>query len=74
MISADAHRTVMHSVELKRTNLQKLRRELEQLEQETETKLADIDNGNIQVKVKHFGLLSLLCSLSSACSAVSSSL
>ncbi|XP_070190790.1 intersectin-1-like isoform X2 [Littorina saxatilis] len=47
---SDAHRTVMHSVELKKTNIQKLRRELEQLEQETETKLVDIDNGNIQVK------------------------
>ncbi|XP_076444940.1 intersectin-1-like isoform X4 [Babylonia areolata] len=47
---SDAHRTVMHSVELKKTNMQKLRRELEQLEQETETKLVDIDNGNIQLK------------------------
>lgn len=61
--SADAHRTVMHSVELKRTNLQKLRRELEQLEQETETKLSDIDNGNIQVKV----LPSFLCCFLAVC-------
>ena len=73
MFSADTHRTVMHSVELKRTNLQKLRRELEQLEQETETKLVDIDNGNIQVKVRltslahlHSGCVSLFCLLFSA--------
>ncbi|PVD28103.1 hypothetical protein C0Q70_10685 [Pomacea canaliculata] len=47
---SDTHRTVMHSVELKRTNVQKLRRELEQLEQETETHLVDIDSDNVQLK------------------------
>ena len=44
----------MHSVELKRTNIQKLKSELQQIERDTETRLSDIDNGNIQLKVKDY--------------------
>ena len=47
----------MHSVELKRTNIQKLKSELQQIERDTETRLSDIDNGNIQLKVKDFHYL-----------------
>lgn len=51
----------MHSVELKRTNVQKLRRELEQLEQETETHLVDIDSDNVQLKVSFISSEILIC-------------
>lgn len=41
----------MHSVELKKTALQRLKKDIEQMEKETETKLADIDTQNAQLKV-----------------------
>ena len=49
--SAETHRTMMHSVELKKTTVQRLKKDLEQLEKETETKLVDIDTQNAQLKV-----------------------
>jgi len=42
---------MMHSVELKKTTVQRLKKDLEQLEKETETKLVDIDTQNAQLKV-----------------------
>jgi hypothetical protein len=42
---------MMHSVELKKTSVQRLKRDLEQLEKDTATKLADIDTQNTQFNV-----------------------
>lgn len=49
--SAETHRTMMHSVEVKKTSVQKLKKDLEQMERETETKLAEIDSQNSQLAV-----------------------
>ncbi|XP_056016290.1 intersectin-1-like isoform X4 [Ostrea edulis] len=46
----DAHRTVLHGVELKKTSLQKLRKELENIERETESKLLEIDKHNAELE------------------------
>lgn len=48
---ADAHRTVLHGVELKKTSLQKLKKELENIERETESKLLEIDKNNAELEV-----------------------
>lgn len=48
---AETHRTMMHSVELKKTSVQRLKKDLEQIEKDTETKLADIDTQNSQLAV-----------------------
>ncbi|KAK6187699.1 hypothetical protein SNE40_005666 [Patella caerulea] len=47
---SDTHRTVMHSVEQKKTNVQKMKKELEQIEKDTETKLTEIDQFNLDLK------------------------
>ncbi|ESO89239.1 hypothetical protein LOTGIDRAFT_106084, partial [Lottia gigantea] len=47
---SDTHRTVMHSVEQKKTNVLKLKKELEQIEKDTETRLTEIDQFNIDLK------------------------
>eukprot|EP00105_Crassostrea_gigas_P039469 XP_019923617.1 PREDICTED: intersectin-1 isoform X3 [Crassostrea gigas] len=47
---SDAHRTVLHGVELKKTSLQKLKKELENIERETESKLLDIDKNNAELE------------------------
>ena len=44
----------MHSVELKKTNVQRLKKELEQIERETENKLTEIDKNNAQIKVNMY--------------------
>jgi len=41
----------MHSVELKKTSVAKLKKDLQQIEKETEAKLADIDTQNAKAKV-----------------------
>ena len=41
----------MHSVELKKTTIQKLKKELETIERDTETRLVEIDNTNSELKV-----------------------
>lgn len=51
IFEADAHRTVLHGVELKKTSLQKLKKELENIERETESKLLDIDKNNAELEV-----------------------
>lgn len=48
---AETHRTMMHSVELKRTSVQRLKKDLEEIEKETETRLLDIDKSNTEIKV-----------------------
>lgn len=55
VLSADAHRTVLHGVELKKTSLQKLRKELENIERETESKLLEIDKHNAELEVSQTG-------------------
>ena len=47
---AETYRTVLHSVELKKTTLQRSRKELEQTERDTEAKLIEIDNTNTELK------------------------
>lgn len=47
---SDAHRTVLHGVELKKTSLQKLKKELENIERETESKLLEIDKNNAELE------------------------
>ncbi|XP_061176343.1 intersectin-1-like isoform X2 [Saccostrea echinata] len=47
---SDAHRTVLHGVELKKTSLQKLKKELENTERETESKLLEIDKSNAELE------------------------
>ncbi|XP_067673962.1 intersectin-1-like isoform X2 [Haliotis asinina] len=47
---SDTYRTVMHSVEAKKTNVQRLRKEMERIERETESKLTEIDASNAQLK------------------------
>ncbi|KAL4232905.1 Intersectin 1 (SH3 domain protein) [Mactra antiquata] len=46
---SETHRTMMHSVEVKKTSVQKLKKDLEQLERETELKLAEIDTQNTKL-------------------------
>lgn len=41
----------MHSVELKKTAIQRLKKEVEQLESDTEAHLGEIDCGNAELKV-----------------------
>ncbi|XP_060069660.1 intersectin-1-like [Ylistrum balloti] len=43
---SETHRTVLHSVELKKTTIQKLKKDLEQIERDTECQLQEIDNNN----------------------------
>ncbi|XP_069137912.1 intersectin-1-like isoform X1 [Argopecten irradians] len=43
---SETHRTVLHSVELKKTTIQKLKKDLEQIERDTEIQLQEIDNNN----------------------------
>lgn len=50
-LTADTYRTVMHSVEAKKTNVQRLRKEMERIERDTESKLTEIDASNAQLKV-----------------------
>ncbi|XP_046329518.2 intersectin-1-like isoform X4 [Haliotis rufescens] len=47
---SDTYRTVMHSVEAKKTNVQRLRKEMERIERDTESKLTEIDASNVQLK------------------------
>ncbi|OWF43900.1 intersectin-1-like isoform X1 [Mizuhopecten yessoensis] len=54
---SETHRTVLHSVELKKTTIQKLEKDLEQIERDTECQLQEIDNNNsdlseLNVKLK----------------------
>ncbi|XP_041351403.1 intersectin-1-like isoform X5 [Gigantopelta aegis] len=49
MCKSDTHRTLMHSVELKKTNVQRLKKELAQVERDTEGKLTEIDKNNAQI-------------------------
>ena len=42
---------MMHSVELKRTSVQRLKKDLEQIEKQTETRLSEIDQSNNEIKV-----------------------
>lgn len=42
---------MMHSVELKRTSVQRLKKDLEEMEKETETKLVEIDQAHTEIKV-----------------------
>ena len=42
---------MMHSVELKRTSVQRLKKDLEEIEKDTETRLLDIDKSNTEIKV-----------------------
>jgi hypothetical protein len=42
---------VQNSVDTKKSNIDKLKKDLQQAEKDTETRLTDIDNGNIQLKV-----------------------
>ena len=51
MFAAETHRTMMHSVELKRTSVQRLKKDMEEIEKETETKLTEIDQSNNEIKV-----------------------
>lgn len=50
-LAADAHRTIANSVELKKASIQKLKRELEKIESDTEVKLREIDGSNTELKV-----------------------
>ncbi|XP_033740435.1 LOW QUALITY PROTEIN: intersectin-1-like [Pecten maximus] len=43
---SETHRTVLHSVELKKTTIQKMKKDLEQIERDTECQLQEIDNNN----------------------------
>ena len=52
---------MMHSVELKKTSVQKLKKDIEQVEKDTETKLADIDSLNSQLSVSTWILFSCCC-------------
>ncbi|XP_052810180.1 intersectin-1-like isoform X1 [Mya arenaria] len=47
---SETHRTMMHSVELKKMSVQKLKKDLEQIEKDTEARLADIDTQNVKHK------------------------
>ncbi|XP_059155381.1 intersectin-1-like isoform X4 [Physella acuta] len=47
---SDAHRTVMHSVETKRTSIQQFKKEIEQLESDTEARLGEIDCNNAELR------------------------
>ncbi|XP_064618193.1 intersectin-1-like isoform X1 [Liolophura sinensis] len=47
---ADTHRTVQHSIDHKKTTIQKLKKELEQIEKTTAKKLEEIDESNSQLK------------------------
>ena len=42
---------MMHSVELKRTSVQRLKKDLEEIEKQTETRLTEIDQANTEIKV-----------------------
>ncbi|KAK3098160.1 hypothetical protein FSP39_016770 [Pinctada imbricata] len=46
---SEPHRTVLHGVELKKTSIQKLKKELESIERETENKLVEIDDSNVEL-------------------------
>ena len=50
---------MMHSVELKRTSVQRLKKDLEEIEKQTETKLTEIDQANNEIKVSK-GSMSIL--------------
>lgn len=49
--AADAHRSVVNSVEAKKASVQKLKKEVEQLESDTEARLGEIDCSNAELKV-----------------------
>lgn len=51
IFAADTHRTVQHSIDHKKTTIQKLKKELEQIEKTTAKKLEEIDESNRQLKV-----------------------
>ena len=46
VVAGDTYRTVMHSYNSKQQMIEKMRRQLEQLEQDTATKLEEIDKCN----------------------------
>ncbi|CAG5135474.1 unnamed protein product, partial [Candidula unifasciata] len=47
---SDAHRAIANSVELKKASIQKLKKELERIETDTEVKLREIDGSNTELK------------------------
>ncbi|XP_055889839.1 intersectin-1-like [Biomphalaria glabrata] len=47
---SDTHKTVVHSVETKRTSIQQLKKEVEQLESDTEARLGEIDCNNAELR------------------------
>ena len=49
----------MHSVELKRTSVQRLKKDLEEMEKQTETRLTEIDQANAEIKVSTVKFLNL---------------
>ncbi|XP_052090009.1 intersectin-1-like isoform X1 [Mytilus californianus] len=63
---AETYRTVLHSVEQKKTTIQKLKKELETLERDTEARLLEIDNTNSELKVLKIKLEDIQKELSKA--------
>ncbi|CAG2198569.1 ITSN [Mytilus edulis] len=63
---AETYRTVLHSVEQKKTTIQKLKKELETLERDTEARLLEIDNTNTELKVLKIKLEDIQKELSKA--------
>jgi putative heme iron utilization protein len=51
---------MMHSVELKKTSVQKLKKDIEQVEKDTGIRLAEIDAQNIQLSVSTVFAIDLL--------------
>lgn len=47
---SDAHRTVLSSVETKRASIQKLKKDVEQMESDTEARLGEIDCNNAELQ------------------------
>ncbi|KAL3883381.1 hypothetical protein ACJMK2_029651 [Sinanodonta woodiana] len=47
---SETHRTMMHSVELKKTTVQRLRKDLEQIDKDKELKLSEKDKFNLELK------------------------
>ncbi|XP_076079653.1 intersectin-1-like isoform X1 [Mytilus galloprovincialis] len=63
---AETYRTVLHSVEQKKTTIQKLKKELETIERDTESRLLEIDNTNTELKVLKIKLEDIQKELSKA--------
>lgn len=50
--AAESDRSIIQNANSKKASIQKLKKELEQLEKDTETRLREIDRDNAELKVK----------------------